>query len=167
MIERQVSFSDFEEAYKQAEKEIPEKWYEKKLAYAGLGFGVLILSAWSRIFASGSSYAPNLAGGALYGLSAVADDVTTMEIASAQDKGAQNGFPRKFGEKNPDLSHVTASDYRSLWKKKFALDGLGLAVSSLFPEVGAGFAASKLTAAANNHRKATRYSRAVEIAMGK
>lgn len=165
MTEKEISTSNFEEAYKQAKKEITEKWYEKKLANKYLGVSITTLSLCFSILQSGAPSAPNLMGGAIFLLSEVADDITTMEVASAQGKGIQNGAPRKFEEKNPYLNHVvTDTDYRVAWKTRLKIAGIGSVILTIFPEVGIGLAAAKLTAAANNHRKATRYNRALEIA---
>ncbi len=161
---KEGDLSSFKEASKQAEKEIPVRWYENRNVANGVALGVTLLALWHRISTSGAPSAPSLVAGAMYGIGAAADSATTIEALSAHDKLVQKGAPTSISETEPSLSHVkTTDDYRKAWKTALALEVKGFILSTLLPELGIGYTAGKLTAAMNNHRIARRLERTAEL----
>ncbi len=56
---KEGDLSSFKEASKQAEKEIPVRWYENRNVVNGVALGVTLLALWHRISTSGAPSAPS------------------------------------------------------------------------------------------------------------
>lgn len=152
-----------DEAYAQAEEEIPVRWYEyEHMLRITTGISFILFALGVIKFGVPSHH---LMGGVSYLLSAIADEQSTLAIFKANDKALQEGLDFSLEEVNPSISHVrSADDYIAAKKITLKRNAILTGVSLIIPPAGIGFAASKIFATVSNRRNERRINRAVEIA---
>jgi hypothetical protein len=165
IMSHEISQHSGEEAYLQAQAEVPYKWIEPKDGMQPTLLATAALNA-AALAEIGQVYPPTLpfmiTSAAVYVASAIADHKSTVNAFSAMNCAEEVGVPPHHAESSIFMHGETRAENIKGNKTFIAANIVGTAISTL-PVVGIPLSVMKFRAALANRRTEKVYRRATEI----
>lgn len=161
--------------YNQAEKIIPQSWYEQamnrrdieqRIFYGMLDYSIIYIGSSAINLTLTGEYAlwPHIVSGGLYFVSSIFDRGSTAIGINARNLSAKMKVDHRVVEQSPLLADVSDPNKIVFHPKASLVDLLATGAAFLFPGFGLPIAAVKTMAAANNIRLSRRLKLATRIA---